>query len=278
MSTLHRVLVILSLLVAGCQLDEPVPPLAKFTYVLEDENCTGPCVVSFTDASENTSVYSWTYHWDFGGQETSTDRNPKHLYKTAGDHIVTFTISGKYGSATFIDTISIKKVEIEARFTVVDTGRVDSAVVFKNESKNAETFLWDFGDGSANSTSIEENPKHIYKKEGKFIVTLTAKGKGGSATYKDSIVIVGPQLSADFAFQADTANADSTKVSFTDKSTNAVKFKWDFGNGKTSTERDPVVWYIRKDADKKYTVKLTVEDTKKVVAAKVDTVIINQKK
>lgn len=47
----------------------------------------------------------------------------------------------------------------------------EMTVTFTNESVGADTFAWDFGDGS---TSDEENPVHTYAAAGQYMVTLTA--------------------------------------------------------------------------------------------------------
>jgi len=44
-------------------------------------------------------------------------------------------------------------------------------VTFYNYSVNADSYVWDFGDGS---TSTEENPSHYYADEGQYSVVLTA--------------------------------------------------------------------------------------------------------
>ncbi len=43
-------------------------------------------------------------------------------------------------------------------------------VNFMNQSINAESYLWDFGDGE---TSTDENPSHTYNEQGVYNVTLT---------------------------------------------------------------------------------------------------------
>jgi gliding motility-associated-like protein len=43
-------------------------------------------------------------------------------------------------------------------------------VEFFNESKDSDSFLWDFGDGN---TSTESNPIHTYLSDGNYIITLT---------------------------------------------------------------------------------------------------------
>jgi len=50
-------------------------------------------------------------------------------------------------------------------------------VSFVNNSENANTYVWDFGDGSS---STEKNPKHTYNSKNDYTVKLTATGEGGT--------------------------------------------------------------------------------------------------
>ena len=63
-------------------------------------------------------------------------------------------------------------VKPEANFTVPAQKFVAPAMVsFANNSKNAETYAWDFGDGT---TSTEATPTHRYTHSGNYKVTLKA--------------------------------------------------------------------------------------------------------
>lgn len=66
----------------------------------------------------------------------------------------------------------------------------------------------------------------------------------------DDVVVLDPIAS--FQFQVSATNF--LEVTFTNFSQNATKYAWDFGDGKTSTTKDPVHLY---DAAGTYTVKLT---------------------
>ncbi len=65
------------------------------------------------------------------------------------------------------DRVEIRP-EMEIRFTDESTGTITS-------------WLWDFGDGS---TSTEQNPTHVYQKNGYYTVTLKVTGPNGSDTVK----------------------------------------------------------------------------------------------
>jgi PKD repeat protein len=54
-------------------------------------------------------------------------------------------------------------------------------------SQNADTYLWDFGDGT---TSTEASTLHQYARNGSYVVKLTVKGKTGkTATDLETITI-----------------------------------------------------------------------------------------
>ncbi len=59
-------------------------------------------------------------------------------------------------------------------------------VQFANCSENANTYLWDFGDGT---TSIEKTPKHVYQETGTFTVQLTASNEGSNNVITQDITV-----------------------------------------------------------------------------------------
>lgn len=63
-----------------------------------------------------------------------------------------------------------------ANFTTEQSSKAAPAkIVTKNNSVNAESYKWDFGDGT---TSEEESPNHIFTESGEYTITLFAtKGK-----------------------------------------------------------------------------------------------------
>lgn len=68
---------------------------------------------------------------------------------------------------------------------------IGEPVLMKNQSLDAETFEWDFGDGSKQT---EKTTSHLYKKSGSYKVTLTAISKSGDKknTITKEIVVRSP--------------------------------------------------------------------------------------
>lgn len=65
-----------------------------------------------------------------------------------------------------------------------------ASINLQNNSQNAESYLWDFGDGN---TSDEENPNHEYDLSGRYTVTLNAKKKNKVATSTKEVFFEAPQ-------------------------------------------------------------------------------------
>ena len=63
---------------------------------------------------------------------------------------------------------------------------VDKQVAFTALTINADSYLWDFGDGQ---TSTEQNPIHVYADGGYYTATLTVTGGTGSASNEANLAV-----------------------------------------------------------------------------------------
>jgi len=61
-------------------------------------------------------------------------------------------------------------------FTTSTSADDSMSFVFRSYSTDAETYLWDFGDGN---TSTEANPNYTYATGGLYTVTLTTTSSDG---------------------------------------------------------------------------------------------------
>ena len=125
-------------------------------------------------------------------------------------------------------------------------------VAFTNASQDAESFYWEFGDGT---TSTEKSPGHTYAAAGYYTVKLTVRSEAGysASAQSDPIYVVG-EATADFIYTI--GGKHSNEVSFdASLSQNLKKAVWDFGDGMTGEGIKPVHTY---DAGGDYKVRLTV--------------------
>ncbi len=159
----------------------PTPPVANFTA-----KQTGAFTVQFNDTSSN-SPNKW--NWEFGDGSTSTDANSSHTYATAKTYAVNLTVSNADGNNTASKTITVTGTTgtPKASFTAVPTfGRAPLTVKFTDNSANAASINWNFGDGT---TSTDANPSHTYRTGGFYTIKLTATNGGSSNTASKTIFV-----------------------------------------------------------------------------------------
>ena len=158
-------------------------------FYTNPENGCAPLDVSFF----NTSSNAITYLWEFGDGTTSILENPTHTYANPGNYSVTLTAFGPTGSIYSVvnDQIAVLSsplANIQA-FPELITQSNDT-VYFADNSLDAWSWDWDFGDPSSgsNNFSILQNPTHIYTENGNYTVSLVVTAANGC---RDSISIPG---------------------------------------------------------------------------------------
>ena len=147
-------------------------------------------------------------------------------------------------------------------FVVLDDTEVGYTVVFTDQSIAPDvitSWLWNFGDGN---TSMEQNPQHTYEEAGVYDVTLTVESAtcgAVSTTYHICVGegggVGGPACQAFFFFEQPNPD-DLLTYQFVDLSLGtASAWLWDFGDGTTSSEQNPVHTYAEEGF---YQVSLTI--------------------
>ncbi|MGB0917661.1 MAG: PKD domain-containing protein, partial [Flavobacteriales bacterium] len=213
-------------------------PLANFTSDVT-AGCETPFDVQFTNQSTGTGALD--YVWSFGDGEVSTDENPMHTYAANGVYTVSLTAINSDGcSNTLTETNYINVSVTEADFLPDLFGFCQPLEVNFSDSStsasNITSYEWDFGDGG---TSALANPTYTYADTGIFDVSLIITNDLGctdTLTRSNYIFVYTPPI-ADF-FDNDTVICPG-ELEFSDLSSNATDWFWDFGDGESSTDQDP---------------------------------------
>ncbi len=239
----------------------------NFAYIGVMSPTTGcaPLPVQFLDDSfENQTDPFISWEWDFGDGGQSTDRYPLHTYTTNGSFTVRLIVTKQSGikdtatEVNFVNTQSTFSVDLGPDTTICS----GSSIVLDATVPGASSYMWEDGSTTA---QVE---KYM---EGEYHVTVVKDG----CEVRDTIyVTVGATLAADFDYYFDPG-CTPIATTFTDLSqscTGAVsQWLWDFGDGTTSTEKDPVHNYA---APGDYTVTLTVTNSVGSITAANKTVSI----
>ena len=238
-------------------------PIARF--VPSGLYCPGG-TITFTDQSSTTvsSLIKWTWNFGDGSPDfiTNTNAPQSHTYINPGTYYVTLQVETATGcrSGVFKDTIIINPKPVTS-FTFGNGCLPNATIQFTNTTTISDgtqpqlTYLWNFGDGA---TSTDISPAHTYSGTGPFNVNLTTTSNNGCVhSISQSVATIFAQPVAQFTAPAEVCLGAA--VNLQDQSTtansNITSWNWNFGDGTTSTQQNPVKNYA---AAGNYTITLTV--------------------
>jgi PKD repeat protein len=138
----------------------------------------------------------------------------------------------------------------------------DQTVLFTdNSSGNIVSWFWDFGNGN---TSSIQNPEVTFQLDPpnssqQFTISLTVTDDNGFSDTRTRIdYITVNAFEASFSLNPDIGCTTPHQVFFTDQSEFPDTWFWDFGDGNSSTNQNPVHSYTTTGD---FTVTLTITDT-----------------
>jgi PKD repeat protein len=143
--------------------------------------------------------------------------------------------------STNIATLDFNAVKIppctnlEYQFTNLSVAKIGSF--------DKKGFLWDFGDGTKDTGSISYNPRHTFPSTGTYKVRLCVVDTFvcNSPDCIEKTIRVNPTVKAIFT----TPNRGCVPYTpvFKNTSLGGISWLWDFGDGTTSTDFEPVHEY-----------------------------------
>lgn len=271
-----------------------LPPMV--TAVASPDAGQSPLIVAFfaTAIDDNDGADALLYSWDFGDGSYSQGRNPVHVYTTEGTYYATIRVvdsSNNIGSDTVTITVSKAQMfDLPPIVTAVasqDKGAAPLRVAFfataiDNEDAEANLrYSWDFGDGSY----VEgKNPVHIYTAPGNYMATVrvidTANNIGSDTitievqdaltnpNHAPTVTLSGPDRAyAGESVQFAAVGVDQDQGDF-------LTYVFDFGDGATAFEQNPVHIYMDEDT---FTVRVTVTDGNGATASATKQIIVTER-
>jgi gliding motility-associated-like protein len=143
-------------------------------FILSDSVDCGSLDVVFNALDLNPT---WQYQWDFGDGTTSNQFGlAGHQFVTNGCFDVSLVVTTPEGctsNSTQLSAVCIYPEPV-ASFSIDDAviSSLAPEVTFFNTSIHADSYFWDFGD---NTTSITQNPTHLYPSDpATYVIVLTA--------------------------------------------------------------------------------------------------------
>ncbi len=193
-------------------------------------------IVSFDNTSTNADSFEWTFN--DGSGTTSSDENPSHTFPGVGTFEVTLAATNACGTSYLTEEVDILAIYPTASFTANQTiGCTPFIVEFSDQSLGVpESWQWSFPGGNP-AFSSEQNPTITYYNSGTYNVELLVENAAGdSEISQNDLIVVDASPSPGFTF--DVTGPD---VIFSNNSSNANSYEWDFGDmmGNGSTDAEP---------------------------------------
>ena len=272
--------------------DVNTPPEARFTFSPANPDTSSGVSLNGSTSSDSDGTIS-TFKWNFGDGSTGEGKYVTHRFSSPGTYIVTLNVTDDDGERVSTSkTITVRAPNLlpVASFTwsrsegtrVVVESRNGDLIGFDASSCSDSdgwitSYAWDWNsDGIYDETPNDPIVEHQFATSAEHQVTLQVTDNEG-ATAKVTKIFSAPDLQppiANFSFDhPERSILDDVK--FADKSSDpdgkVVAWSWNFGDGATSTLKDPTHQYSQKGT---YTVVLTVTDNDHLTGTKPDSITV----
>lgn len=225
-----------------------VYPSATAAFTVDKPiQCSASNLFVFTNMS-SVSSGSILYSWDMGDGTILTTKDVVYSYTLSGTYTVQLISTAAFGCADTVSFDVSTYPQPVPGFTVNAAQQCfgNNQFIFTNTSTiSAGTLLynWDLGDGTTTTTT---DVTHSYSQPGDYTVKMRVTSTNGCTDSSSFDVKIHPYPFAGFILhEAEKCiNLPLLIINNTaNNTTSTLNYLWDFGNGQTSTLRNPVYSY-----------------------------------
>lgn len=199
----------------------------------------------FWDESEGNGEQIVAWYWIFGDGNTMAQRHTTHIFDdSTGVYQTSLIVRNALGC---LDTLTqntwvstIPEADFEFTTPCINTP-VHFSGTYDSTSTEVNFWKWDFGDPSDTANAIGRYVDHSFQYVGLYTIELTI-GNSGCITKLDKDILFYPNPFSDFNVESNYQGY-SGQTYFENKSIFANEYAWDFGNGNTSDEMNPIEVY-----------------------------------
>jgi PKD repeat protein len=183
----------------------------------------------------NPFVEPYTLLWVFGDGTTSALENPVHAYSDSGSFIPMLLYTDQFGvtdTLVYSDTFFVAKAPSD--FQIVTQNSCNGVIVNVSTGSSFVNNTWDFGNGVIKNGI---SASHTFSNSaGNYVIRLNSSDTNGCKSY----------VAKSFSLDLNNPISASTRrtcagdtVSFLAGNMNFAQYSWDFGDGNSSTSKDP---------------------------------------
>lgn len=146
---------------------------SKITFDIKAEDFIAGEIISFSSQSPASSKL----RWNFGDTTAvSAERAPVHIYKHPGEYQVKMNTDNGCECIKKIAILPRPEIKIYPVFYGPSEVTVGTPVQFRDSTKYAYTWEWNFGESTA-SVSNEKSPVYTFRTTGTKIVSMMVNGR-----------------------------------------------------------------------------------------------------
>lgn len=213
-----------------------------FTY--NDPHCEN---LSFVNITDTNNIQYDSLLWNLGDGITSQAYNPNHTYSDPNTYLVELIVYyGNGCSDTVSESILVDFPSAEFSYIYLPNSGVEFTNLSTPYISPIIDYYWDMGDGTQFNT-LNDIVTHYYSNPGSFEVCMTTTTENGCTNQYCTTVLISANPIADFTYSLDNLVASFVDLSVADTDIdpeNQIEtWSWDFGDGNTSTEQNPIHTY-----------------------------------
>jgi len=213
---------------------------ARVDFIMQDA-CEDERI-AFINQSE-VSDGALTFQWDFDNGKNSAQINANQRYQQFGTYDVELVATTNHNCKdTLVKQVTIHPLP-QADFDAADVP-YQTPVTFADLSEiptgDIASWSWNFGDG--NFSDLQE-PTRLYAAPGTYLVNLSVTSEQGCTHAVAKNITVSPLPDADFRAEDVCAGESVSFVNQSSVLSGSLNYHWQFGDGATSSERNPSYQY-----------------------------------
>ncbi|TXB64819.1 T9SS type B sorting domain-containing protein [Vicingus serpentipes] len=214
--------------------------LSTLTVAPDTAICIEENGVVFANFTPGIGVY--TFQWSNG---LGTNLGPHYVYPDEAETYV-IQVTDDCGNTLLdsvnIDVNSLPNIDLTPQ---TSTGCGEATFNLQNNAPyvSQDLYNWNFGDNTFSTVTM---PEKSYSQSGSYTVTLIVTSAQGCINLATTNLnaIVNPIAKANFSFTPDEEISTlNSKLYFDNTTTDATIYNWDFGDGSSSSEMNPIYSY-----------------------------------
>ena len=213
-----------------------------------------------------------SFYWDFGDGGISTATNPSHFYNNYGSYTPKLYLIGPGGCIDSAEAlVNVYDVAAHTQIAIDPLTACNSLTAnFNITTPPGFKFYFHFGDGKVDS-SQQTTLSHFYASPGNYfpLISYVDRFGCGAGVSAGPIRIYGALPIFDTDKREFCDNGDVFFLNYTLNNDPIISSVWDFGDGNTSTDSEPVHTYSQPGT---YITTLTVTTLNQCVSVSTDTI------